>query len=388
MEAKSHRLTSAGIQELDAVLSKLTKKGEPPGLVALLVNQDELLYHKAFGKQDVGKDIAMNTDSLFQIFSMTKPVTSLAIMILYEGGMLDLDDPASKFLPQYKNHPILDGFNISARSYATAQAEKEFTIRHLLTHTAGFGYIFKNETVGLLKEASRKKVHDLPLMFEPGSQFLYGPNTHVLGLIIEAISGLSLDKFFREKIFQPLGMVETTFVLDPADLSRRVTRHERIDGKLVEQPNPEKLDRYVRGDYGLKSTAQDYAKFLQMLLKVSAGEESHLIQPNTFALMAQNQIGHLDFVQDEGALNHGSRPLPMGGGSDKFGLGFQIAVMEAEHLRPRSSLSWSGIANTFFWIDPIHKIAAVFLMQIDPHGEESAISALFEFEQSVYRNLN
>tara|TARA_Y100000588_G_scaffold75759_1_gene78984 strand:- start:883 stop:2169 length:1287 start_codon:yes stop_codon:yes gene_type:complete len=388
MEAKLPQLTPAGTQELDAALSLITAKEEPPGLVALVANQDEFLYHQAFGKQDVGQNIDMNTDSLFRIFSMTKPVTSLAIMMLYEEGLLDLDDPASKFLPQYKNHPILDGFNISTGTYTTAPAKKEFTIRHLLTHTAGFGYIFKSETVGLLKNASGKKVHDLPLMFEPGSQFMYGPNTHVLGFVVEALSELSLDAYFEEKIFEPLGMTETTFVLDPADLPRRVTRHERIDGKLVELPNPEKPDTYFRGDYGLKSTAQDYAKFLQMLLKVSSGDESQLIQPGTFALMAQNQIGPLDLVQEEGALNHRSRPLPIGGGRDKFGLGFQIAIMEAKHLRPRGSLSWSGIANTFFWIDPTHKISAVFLMQINPHGEEAAISALFEFEQTVYRNLN
>ena len=183
-------------------------------------------------------------------------------------------------------------------------------------------------------------------------------------------------------------MRETAFAFPDSERVRLAARHERVDGNLLEKPNAQSGSAYVRGDHGLKSTAGDYVKFLQMLLKVAAGDTSQLIQPQTFALMAQNQIGPLDLVQDQGAMNHRSRPLPSGGGRDKFGLGFQISVMEAENLRPRGCLSWSGIANTFFWIDCQNRLAAILLMQVDPYGDEACISALFGFEQAIYRHLD
>jgi CubicO group peptidase (beta-lactamase class C family) len=387
MQTKPPELSTNGIQEMDAFFKKVTEEGEPTGLVALVANRKEFLYHKGFGKQNVGKDIEMEPDSLFRIYSMTKAVTSVAIMMLFEDGLLGLDDPASQFVPAYRNRPILDSFNVSNSSFTTNPAEKEITIRHLLTHTSGLGYAFKSETVELLKEATGKGEHKLPLMFEPGSQFLYGPSTHVLGRLIEAISGKSLDVFFKERIFDPLGMKETFYALPESAYRRLVTTHLRKEGSLVELPNPGKHPVYLRGDYGLISKGADYIKFLQMLLQVAAGDETQLIKPSTFHLMAQNQIGPLDLIQDLGSMQHRSRPFPSGGGRDKFGLGFQISVDEALDLRPRGCLSWSGIQNTFFWVDPKNEIAAVLLMQVDPYGDDACISTLLGFEQAIYRNL-
>ena len=372
---------------MDALFEDVTNQGEPAGLVALFANKETILYHKAFGKQNVAKDIVMRPDSFFRIYSMTKAVTSVAIMMLYEDGLLELDDPVSKFVSYYKDRPILDDFNISTSSFTTKPAEKEITIRHLLTHTSGFGYGFKSGTIELLKEATGYGELKLPLMFEPGSQFLYGPNTHVLGRVVESISGKSMDVFYKEKIFDPLGMEETFYELPESAYQRLATVHDRNEGDLVELANPAQISVLLRGDYGLISTAVDYIRFLQMLLKSAAGDSARLIKPSTFNLMAKNQIGPLDLIQDEGRMHHRSRPLPMGGGRDKFGLGFQISVYEAGGLRPKGSLSWSGLANTFFWIDPKNEIAAVLLMQMNPYGDEACIKTLLGFEQAIYRNL-
>ncbi|MDA0347376.1 MAG: serine hydrolase [Verrucomicrobia bacterium] len=387
MHANLPEFSKNGIRELDVFFNIVTEDGEPPGLVALVSNKRDILYHKGFGKQNVAKDIDMDPDSFFRIFSMTKAVTSVAVMMLFEEGLLRLDDPVSRYVPVYGNRPIFDSFNDSGSSFLTKPAEKEITIRHLLSHRSGFGYGFKSETVELLKELTGKGEHKLPLMFEPGSEFLYGPSTHVLGRVIESISGKSLDGFFKERIFEPLGMENTFYELPDCAYERLVTTHERREASLVELPNPEKLPVILRGDYGLISRAGDYARFLQMLLQVTAGDDSQLIKPATFGLMAQNQIGEINLPQDPGAMNYRSRPFPAGGRNDKFGLGFQISVDEVPDLRPKGCLSWSGIQNTFFWIDPKNEIAAVLLMQVDPYADAACIAILLGFEQAIYRNL-
>ena len=387
MKEKRTELSIKCIEEMDAFFKKVTAAGEPPGLVALVSNKRDILYHKGFGKQSVAKDLDMDPDSFFRIFSMTKAITSVAVMMLFEEGLLSLDDPASLYVPAYGNRPIFDSFNDAGSDFSTKRTDNEITIRHLLTHTSGFGYGFKSETVEMLKTLTGKGEHKLPLMFEPGSEFLYGPSTHVLGRVIESISGKSLDVFFKEKIFEPLGMENTFFELPDSGYERLVTTHERKRDSLEELRNPEKLPVILRGDYGLISMGGDYAKFLQMLLKVAAGGQSQLIKPSTFAFMAENQIGEISLPQDPGAMNYRSRPFPRGGCKDKFGLGFQISVDEAPGLRPKGCLSWSGIQNTFFWIDSKNEIAAVLLMQVDPYADEVCIATLLGFEQAIYRNM-
>jgi len=387
MQEKLLKLSESGIQELDAFFQAVTDQKEPPGLVAIVANKDSICYHKGFGKQNVGKDIDMKADSFFRIYSMTKVITSVGIMMLFEDGLLDLDDPASQYVPAYKNRPILATFNVSDSSFTTKPTENEITIRQLLSHTSGFGYGFKSETVEMLKQATGKGEHKLPLMFEPGSEFLYGPSTHVLGRVIESISAKSLDEFFKERIFDPLGMENIYYELPDSEYELLVTTHERKENLLAELANSEKLPVFLRGDYGLISKGEDYITFLQMLLCVAGSDESQLIKSSTFDLMAQNQIGEIKLPQDPDTMNYRSRPFPAGGENDKFGLGFQISVDEAPGLRPKGCLSWSGIQNTFFWIDPKNEIAAVLLMQVDPYGDEACISTLLGFEQAIYRNL-
>jgi methyl acetate hydrolase len=209
----------------------------------------------------------------------------------------------------------------------------------------------------------------------------------VLGLIVEKVSGQPLDLFFQEHILGPLGMNDTSYAVPAEKASRVATNHSRVNGKLVEQPNSPTQQAPPRGDGGLYSTARDYGTFVQMLLNGGTLHGVTLLSPRSVKAMGENQIGSV-VVSEQPAANPAlTRPFPLGAGYDKFGLGFQIAVRDQRYadLRSPGSLSWAGISNTHFWIDPARGIGAVVLMQVLPFYDDAAIRTLREFEAAVYR---
>jgi CubicO group peptidase (beta-lactamase class C family) len=367
-------------------------RGDTPGVVALVVNRDGVLYEGAAGKRDTANNVPMSVDTIFNIASMTKPVTSVAIMMLLEQGKLRLDDPVSKFLPGFDNLKVITKFNEANGTYETRPAKRAMTIRHLLTHTSGIAYAFSNPMMNKMQPGTQKMEWEFPLVHDPGDKWTYGASTRVLGLIVEKLTGTPLENYYQEHIFKPLGMVDTSYGVTTAKQVRLSTSYRVVDGKRQEQPKPTLPDTPAppyRGDGGLYSTAHDYGLFMRMLLNGGKLGNVRIISERTVKLMGENHIGAV-FVSQQPAANPAlTKPFPLGAGQDKFGLGFQIAakVDGAAQYRSPGSMSWAGLFNTEFWVDPQKGIGGVMLMQFLPFYDGGAISTLREFEATVYRDL-
>jgi CubicO group peptidase (beta-lactamase class C family) len=313
--------------------------GRVPGVVALIVDEKKVLYSCAFGKQNVAKDIDMREDSIFRIASMTKPITSVAVMQLVEQGKLGLNDPVSKYLPDLAKPEVFKRFDESGE-LVTKPAEGP-TIRHLLTHTSGYGYGFCNHTLRRMQQKTGKAARDLPLLHEPGTRWTYGMGTRILGEVVEVASGQKLDEYLDAHVLVPLGMIDTSFTVPDDKLQRFVTLHQRTDVTLEEKPNPEPDRQAALGDGGLRSTANDYGKFLRMLLGEGSLGKTRVLSISSVEMMTSNQIGDLVVDLQPAAIPSFAQPFPLGAGRDKFGLGFQITVARDEEAHARSVGSYS-----------------------------------------------
>jgi methyl acetate hydrolase len=336
--------------------------------------------------------VPMPIDAIFNIASMTKPVTSVAIMMLLEESKLQLDEPVSRFLSGFDNLQVITKFDEADGTYETRPAKRAMTVRHLLTHTSGIGYAFCNPVVARLQRGTQKSEWELPLLNDPGDQWNYSASTRVLGLIVEAVTGTPLEAWYQEKIFKPLGMVDTSYAVAESKQSRLSAIYSRADGTLRGQPPasvPSTPTAPFRGDGGLYSTVRDYGLFTRMLLNGGHLGGVRILTEKSVRLMGQNQIGSIFVEQQQAADPLRTRPFPLGAGRDKFGLGFQITSKDERFSSFRSpgSLSWAGIFNTEFWIDPVKHIGGVQMMQVLPFYDEGALRTLREFEESVYRGL-
>jgi len=375
------------------VLVNAVERGDTPGVVALVADRKGCVFEGSAGKLDIARDAPLSSNAIFRIASMTKPVTSAAIMILVEQGKLSLDDPVSKYLPAIGQLQVLTHFNEVDGTYETRPAKRPMTIRHLLAQTSGMGYAFSNPTVAALVKLTHKAEWELPLQHDPGETWMYSPSPAVLGLVVEKISGMSLEEFLQRHIFVPLGMHDTSFAVPLDKQSRVITIYQHVDGKFQDLPQPSINSVPTppfRGDGGLLSTAADYGRFVSMLL--GGGQLGHvrILSARSVRLMGENQIGAIVVSQQPAADPVRTRPFPLGAGQDKFGLGFQITEASSAGAKSRSqgSLSWAGIYNTEFWIDPQRGIGGVLLMQFLPFYDEGAIRTLKDFENAVYEDLN
>jgi methyl acetate hydrolase len=389
-EAKG--FSDSGKAALSRQLTHAVSRGDTPGVVALIVGPNDVLYQAAAGKLGAAHDAAMPLNAIFSIASMTKPVTSVAIMVLFEEGKLKLDDPVSKYLPGFDNLQVITKFNEQDATYETRPAKRPMTIRHLLTHTSGIAYGAFNPIEDGLKEATKKDEWELPLVNDPGDKWNYGPSTVLLGMIVEKITGESLEDYFQQRIFVPLGMVDTSYAVPAAKQSRVATKHSRVNGKLQEEPQrpiPAMPTPPFRGDCCLYSTAQDYGKFMQMLLNGGHLGSAKILSESSVKMMGENNIGSI-FVEVQPSADPSlAKQFPLGAGHDKFGLGFQVASNDPQYAKFRSpgSISWAGIHNTEFWIDPVQHIGVVMMMQLLPFYDDGAIRTLRDFEELVYQNL-
>jgi len=384
--------SDAGKAALSRQLSDAVSRGDTPGVVALVVGREGVFYEGAAGKLDVAHNVAMPVNAIFSIASMTKPVTSAAIMMLFEEGKLQLDDPVSKYLTGFDNLRVITKFNDADATYETRLAKRPITIRHLLTHTSGIGYAFTNPIEYRLTQTAQKGEWELPLLSDPGDKWNYSASTRVLGMIVEKVTGESLEAYDQQRIFKPLGMVDTSYAVPAVKQSRVPTQHSRVNGLLQEQPRtpiPSTPAPPFRGDGGLYSTVQDYGKFVQMMLNDGHLGSARILSENSVKMMGENNIGSIFVELQPDADKQRTKPFPLGAGHDKFGLGFQIASGDPQYAKYRSpgSLSWAGIYNTEFWIDPVKHIGGVQMMQVLPFYDDGAIRTLRDFEELVYENL-
>lgn len=323
---------------------------------------------------------------------MTKPVTSVAIMMLLEQGKLSLDDPVSKYLPGFDKLQVITRFNAADGTYETRAAKRTMTLRHLLTHTSGIGYGFSSPIIARLQQGNEKQEWEVPLLHEPGEQWTYGASTQVLGLIVEKITGESLETHFQKRIFMPLGMNDTSFAVPVAKQSRVITAYSHVGGKFQPRPVrtiPSTPTPPFFGDSGLYSTAHDYGQFIRMLLNHGSLGDAEILSERSIELMSRNQIGVV-FVSKQLAADPAlTRPFPLGAGRDKFGLGFEVTAPSDDGSKYRSpgSLSWAGIYNTEFWVDRKRGVGGVLMMQYLPFYDEAAIRTLRDFEAAVYEHL-
>jgi methyl acetate hydrolase len=380
---RSSRVT-AGI---DKVLADAVARGDVPGVVAMATDRRGVVYQGAFGVADIASGRPMTVDTIFRIASMTKPVTSLAVMQLVEQGRISLDDPAEKYLPQLANLKVFDTFDAKTGAYTLRPVKTAPTVRHMLTHTAGLGYSFTSPIVRDFKPRSGETYAAGPLLFEPGEQWLYSTGIDWGGRIVESVSGKSLETYFRDHIFGPLRMVDTAYNVQE-DRQRRVAaaHRRRQDGALEVDPvQPPMRVAQPTGGGGLASTASDYIRFLQMLLNDGTLNGARIVSPDTVASMGRNHIGRVGVRALKTAMPDRSSDFTfVDDGRDKWGIGFMITAVSRPGRRTAGSLSWGGLNNTYFWVDPARGIAGVILMQFLPFADSKALAVYDDFERAVY----
>ena len=373
---------------LATFLKSATDRGEVPGVVAAVFNKDGTLYNEASGVSSTLTRRTMTTDTIFNMASMTKPVTSVAIMMLVDDGKLKLDDDVAKYLPKYKDPVVISRFNEADASYETRPARRPITIRHLLTHTSGIGYGFASPMLTKIMEKTKKAELDLPLLFDPGDSWAYGASTRVLGHVVEAISGQKIDAFLQARILGPLGMNDTSYLVPTTKYPRVVAVNARNEsGKFEERPMPATLPAQVQGDGGLYGTASDYGLFLRMLLNRGTLNGKRILSEQSVKAMLEPNSGSVVVKEQQSANLSLSRNFPVGAGKDKWGLGFQLAAEKLPNRRTPGSGTWAGIFNTHFFIDPSREIGVVVMMQTLPFYDDASMKVYSGVEEAVYKNL-
>jgi CubicO group peptidase (beta-lactamase class C family) len=376
---------------LDEKLSAAVTRGDVPGLVVIAATCDRILYQGVFGKAETGRERPMTADALFRIASMTKPVTSVAAMQLHEQGRFALDDPAEKYLPELANLMVFESFDNATGAYKVRPAATKVTIRHLFTHTSGLGYGFTSPILRDFKPRDGEKYAAGPLLFEPGTQWIYGAGVDWVGRLVEKLSGKNLEEYFRERIFTPLGMSDTFYNVPENKQARLVTVHRRQDGRadapLTELPSqPRRPATTFNGGGGLTSTASDYIRFERMILNGGTLDGARILSAETVAVMRENQIGKVGVPAVKTAQPNLSMDFTfINDGKDKWGLGFLLTSSQVAGKRSPGSLSWGGIDNTYFWIDPSRGIAGVVMMQLLPFADTKALAIYDTFERGVYQ---
>jgi len=381
-------LPQQGTAALSAFLKGATDRGDVPGVVVAVVDKNGLLYNEAFGKSSTVKNTPMTKDTIFNIASMTKAITSAAIMQLVDEGKLKVDDEVGKYLPQWKDRQVISKFNEADGTYETRPAKRQITIRHLLTHTSGIGYGFSSPTLAKIIEKTKKNEMDLPLLFDPGESWAYGASTRVLGLLVEAISGQKIDAYLQARILGPLGMNDTSYLVPAAKYSRVVAVNARnASGKFEERPIPATIPATVQGDGGLYATASDYGLFLRMLLNRGTLNGKKILSEQSAKVMLEPATGSV-VVKEQQSSNLGlSKNFPVGAGKDKWGLGFQLAADKLPNRRSPGSGTWAGIFNTHFFIDPSRELGVVVMMQTLPFYDEASMKVYAGAEEAVYSHL-
>ena len=385
-------------EQADQLLSAAVADGAVPGVVALATNAEGTYYEGGFGERIQGDGVEMTPDTVVWLASMTKAITGAAAMQLVEQGKLDLDEPASQVLPELAERQVLEGFD-DAGQPVLRPAKGEITLRQLLTHTGGFVYDLWNsdfaryfeltETPAIL--SCMNAALDIPLAFDPGSRWDYGIGIDWAGKMVEAESGQSLGAYFRDNLFAPLGMDSTAFRLTDEMRGRMAKVHARLGEREFELQRKLEVPQepeFEMGGGGLYSTIGDYAKFVRMILNKGAADGQQVLKPETVEMMSINQMGDCRVSLLKSAVPASSNDAEFFPGLEKsWGLSFMILEQDAPTGRPAGSLSWAGLANSFYWIDPKNGIGGVYATQIIPFADSKSLPLAESFETIVYQNL-
>lgn len=382
---------------IDPLLRQAVEQGAVPGVVAMATDRNDTIYAGAFGERIKGSGPAMTADTVVWIASMTKAITGLAAMQLVERGLLDLNGPASRVLPELGKVQVLQGFDTAGEPVLRAPT-RPITLRHLLTHTAGFGYEIWNDEIGRYQEKTgtpgittcENAALKTPLLFEPGERWNYGINIDFAGKMVEAVSGQTLGQYLKQNVFDPLGMADTAFKIRPDMRERLAKIHERKDdGTLapVDIEIPQEPE-FEMGGGGLYGTVGDYLKFVRMMLNQGRVGARQVLKPETVAAMSKNQMGdcRVTLLKTEMAgLSNDAEFFP--GMEKTWGLSFMINTQPAPTGRSAGSLAWAGLANTYYWIDQAKGVGGVYATQILPFADIKSLPLFLDFETAVYRNL-
>ena len=381
---------------IDAALHRAVQAGEIAGAVAMATTAAEVTYRGCFGAADLATGRALAMDSIFRIASMTKAITSVAAMQLVEQGKLSLDGPIAAVLPHLAAPMVIDGWE--GAMPRLRPAARPITLRHLLAHAAGYGYDMWNPelaracaALGLPNRPGNvDELARTPLLFDPGARWNYGINTDIVGHAIEAASGMRIDDYFAAHVTGPLGMADTTFTLTAAQRARLVAVHQRqADGSLGAGERPAGHGpAFLAGGGGLCSTAGDYIRFLQMLLRGGTLGGARILAPATVAKMARDQLGRPDVVPMISAIPASSYDCEFFPGMvKKWGLGFLINTADVAGRRRAGSQAWAGLVNTYFWLDPAVGVGGVILTQSLPFADPKVLALLGALEQGVYAGM-
>ena len=387
------------IEPIQHALEEAAGPDKIPGIAAAVATADGVIFEGAVGRKSLGSPAPMTTDSVFRIASMTKAITGAAAMQLVEQGKLALDQPAKEILPLLGKVQVLTGFDASGP--VMRQPRIDITLRHLLTHTAGFAYDIWNADIA--RYAREKKVPamrtgklaalNVPLVRDPGERWEYGVNIDMVGRMVEAAGGLDLDAYLQTHILMPLGMRDTSYIAQASWDNRLAGMHARkADGTLeaiASPPIDEATREFFPGGGGLYSTAPDYLRFLRALLKGGELDGARILKPETVALMGENHMGPLNvepLPTSDPQLSNVVDLMP--GIVKKWGLTFLINTEDVESFRSAGSLTWGGVHNTYFWIDLKKRITAVALMQILPIGDPHVQETMIAFERTLYAAIS
>jgi len=403
--SKSEGISSERLTRIDEHLTRTVQQQRVKGMVAMIARNGKVVYHKAFGEMDDGKP--MQKDAIFRICAMSKPITAVAVMMLYEQGLIELNDPISKYIPEFKDVKVLVKDKAEEKGYRLEPAKRPITIRHLLSHTSGLTYGFWGQplvsnfyvenqvsdgltiTEGTIGDGV-KRLAKCPLLFHPGEGWEYGLSFDVLGYLVEVVSGMPFDRFLQENLFKPLKMKDTFFFVPDEKVSRLAAVYEpkqegglaKLKRKVISKGVLSATEgliydpfysyqgpkTYFSGGGGLHSTSTDYMRFCQMMLNGGALDGVRILSPTTIELMIGNHMGTLKSwvpaYADEGI---------------RYGLGFMVLIdrYPAALPLPNGSHYWGGFYHTKFYIDPKHKLIALYLSQIFPTGQVEDVTRKF-----------
>jgi len=367
---------------IDDALRSAVREGLAPGVVGALTDRRDVLYQEAFGYAGSTRREALRIDSVFRIASLTKLVTTVGVLMLADQRRIDLDAPFKRYVSDYRQPPVLRRFERGSSRFLATPSARDVTIRELLTHTSGYGSWFLNEEIVALTGAAPEYYNPPFLMYEPGARFQYGVSTDVLGQLFVPTTGLSLAEFFAERIFRPLGMRETSYDL-PRDSSQLASVHVATPSGFEEVPT-ELGAAAPRGGSGLYSTAADLLRLLRLLLNGGSADGVRLLEPDTVAALATNQVGSLPVARQRTALPEVSCDFLFMDGSQKFGFGVLIESRATARGRSAGSYGWAGLYNTYFWIDPAAGLGAVLLMQMSPFSAPPCLEVCARFERAAF----